>query len=152
MFVASDSHSDLPIFPLLERASRHDMLSLLHTFFSMKSYLPEFKIEKMLLNSAMDAFPVYDYCREQGITPFIDFKKTNNGNFKYKDDFTLDKAGVPICKMGYVCTTMALRNQSIVLNLDVPKLTATKDVSVKLPVLMQSTEEPYIHSSKMIQE
>ena len=100
MFVASDSHSDLPVFPLLERASRHDMLSFLHSFFTMKSYLPEFKIEKMLLDSAMDAFPVYDYCRKQGITPFIDLKKTNNGNYKYKDDFTLDKDGVPICKMG----------------------------------------------------
>lgn len=39
MFVASDSINDLPVFPLLERASRHDMLSFLHTFFSMRSYL-----------------------------------------------------------------------------------------------------------------
>jgi len=66
----------------------------------MKSYLPGFKIEKMLLDSAMDAFPIYDYCRMQGIAPFIDLKKTNNGNYIYKDDFTLDKDGVPICKMG----------------------------------------------------
>lgn len=66
----------------------------------MKSYLPSFKVDKMLLDSAMDAFPVYDYCRKQGITPFIDLKKTNNGNYKYKDDFTLDKDGVPLCKMG----------------------------------------------------
>jgi hypothetical protein len=100
MFVASDSYSDLPVFPLLERASRHDMLSFLHTFFSMKSYLPEFKIEKMLLDSAMDALPVYHYCRKEGITPFIDLKKTNNGNYKYKDDFTIDIDGVPVCKMG----------------------------------------------------
>ena len=39
MYVASDSYSDLPVFPLLERASRHDMLSFLHSFFSMKAYL-----------------------------------------------------------------------------------------------------------------
>ena len=32
MYVASDSYSDLPVFPLLERASRHDMLSFLHSF------------------------------------------------------------------------------------------------------------------------
>ena len=43
--MAADSENDLPVFPMLERASRHDMLSLLHTFFSMKSYLPEFHIE-----------------------------------------------------------------------------------------------------------
>lgn len=100
MFVASDSHSDLPIFPLLERASRHDMLSFIHSFFAMKSYLPEFHLEKLLLDSAMDAIPLYEYCKEEGISPFIDLKKTNNGNYKYKDSFTIDPDGVPRCKLG----------------------------------------------------
>lgn len=100
MFVASDSYSDLPVFPLLERASRHDMLSFLHTFFSMKSYLPDFHLEKLLLDSAMDAVPVYEYCKAEGIQPFIDLKKTNNGNYKYKDTFTIDPDGVPRCKLG----------------------------------------------------
>lgn len=100
MFVASDSKNDLPVFPLLERASRHDMLSFLHSFFSMKSYLPNFNIEKLLLDSAMDAYPLYHYCRKEDITPFIDLKKTNNGNYKYKDTFTIDPDGVPRCKKG----------------------------------------------------
>ena len=52
MFVAADSENDLPVFPMLERASRHDMLSFLHTFFSMKSYLSEFTIEKLFLDAA----------------------------------------------------------------------------------------------------
>lgn len=84
MFVASDSFSDLPVFPLLQRASRHDMLSFLHTFFSMKSYLPDFHVEKLLLDSAMDAIPVYAYCKTEEIQPFIDLKKTNNGNYDTK--------------------------------------------------------------------
>lgn len=100
MFVASDSFNDLPVFPMLERASRHDMLSFLHSFFSMKSYLPEFRIEKLLLDSAMDASPVYDYCKRAKITPFIDLKRTSNGNRKYKDTFTLDPDGVPRCQLG----------------------------------------------------
>ncbi len=100
MYVASDSHSDLPVFPLLERASRHDMLSFLHSFFTMKSYIPEFKIEKLLLDSAQDAYPVYEYCKRKGITPFIDLNPAHTGHFKYKDDFTIDVDGVPICKMG----------------------------------------------------
>lgn len=100
MFVASDSFSDLPVFPLLERASRHDMPSFLHSFFTMKSYLPDFHLEKLLLDSAMDGIAVYDYCKQEGITPFIDLKKTNNGNFKYKDTFTIDPDGVPRCKLG----------------------------------------------------
>lgn len=100
MYVASDSHSDLPVFPLLERASRHDMLSFLHSFFTMKAYLPEFRIEKLLLDSAQDAYSVYDYCKRQHITPFIDLNPGNSGNFKYKDDFTIDNDGIPICKLG----------------------------------------------------
>ena len=100
MFVAADSHSDLPVFPLLERASRHDMLSFLHTYFSMKSYLPEFNVEKILLDSAMDAYSLYEYCRKEKIIPFIDLKKTKADGTSYKNDFTLDSNGVPICKMG----------------------------------------------------
>lgn len=100
MFVASDSHNDLPVFPMLERASRHDMLSFLHSFFTMKAYLPEFRLEKLLLDSAMDSIPLYEYCKKEGISPFIDLKKTNNGNFRYKDSFTIDQDGVPRCKLG----------------------------------------------------
>lgn len=100
IFVASDSFNDLPVFPMLERASRHDMLSFLHSFFAMKSYLPDFRLEKLLLDSAMDAITVYDYCKDEQITPFIDLKKTNNGNFKYKDTFNIDPDGVPRCRLG----------------------------------------------------
>jgi len=71
MFVASDSENDLPVFPMLERASRHDMLSFLHTFFAMKSYLPEFHIEKLLLDSAHDAYLFYEYCKTNSITPSL---------------------------------------------------------------------------------
>lgn len=88
MYVASDSHSDLPVFPLLERASRHDMLSFLHSFFTMKTYLPEFHIEKLLLDSAHDAYPVYEYCKRKKITPFIDLNPGHTRHFTYKDDFT----------------------------------------------------------------
>jgi len=66
----------------------------------MKAYLPDFQIEKLLLDSAMDSYPVYHYCRKNGIVPFIDLKKTNNGNYKYKDSFTIDPDGVPRCKKG----------------------------------------------------
>ena len=81
MYVASDSYSDLPVFPLLERASRHDMLSFLHSFFTMKAYLPEFRIEKLLLDSAHDAYAVYEYCRRETITPFIDLNPGHTGHF-----------------------------------------------------------------------
>ena len=78
----------------------HDMLSFLHSFFTMKAYLPEFRIEKLLLDSAHDAYAVYEYCRKENITPFIDLNPGNTGHFTYKDDFTIDDDGVPICKLG----------------------------------------------------
>lgn len=99
MYVASDSHSDLPVFPLSERASRHNMLSFLHSFFTMKTYLPEFHITKLLLDSAQDTYPVYKFCKREGITPFINLNPGHTWHFTYKDDFSVDDDGVPICKM-----------------------------------------------------
>lgn len=100
MYAASDSANDLPVFPMLERASRHDMLSFLHSFFSMKAYLPGFHIEKLLLDSAHDAYAVYEYCQREGTVPFIDLNSGNTGNFKYKDTFTVGEDGIPVCGMG----------------------------------------------------
>ena len=125
MYVASDSHSDLPVFPLLERASRHDMLSFLHSFFTMKAYLPEFHIEKLLLDSAHDAYPVYEYCRQENITPFIDLNPGHTGHFTYKDDFTIDE--------------------------DAQKQTGNAAASASSPVHRQNTEGPYISLPRTIQ-
>lgn len=94
MYVVSDSYSDLPASPLLEKASRRNMLSFLHSFFTMKAYLPEFRIEKLLLDSAHDAYAVYEYCRRENITPFIGLNPCHTGHF------TIDENSVPICKMG----------------------------------------------------
>jgi hypothetical protein len=100
MFVASDSDNDLPIFPILERGSRHDMLSFLHSFFTMKSWLPEYKTAKLLLDSAHDADAVYRFCNELDIRHLIDLNNGNTGNRVYKDTFTLDDAGIPVCQKG----------------------------------------------------
>lgn len=75
LYMLVDSESDLPIFPHYSCASRHDSHGFLHAFFRMKSFLPDFKVSKLLLDSAHDAMP-------------------------YKDDFTIDTDGVPICKAG----------------------------------------------------
>lgn len=61
MLVASDSESDLPVFPLLNSASKHDSHGFLETCFRMKSFLPDFNVTKLLLDSAHDAMPVYEY-------------------------------------------------------------------------------------------
>ena len=101
MLVASDSESDLPVFPLLNPASRHDSHGFLHAFFRMKSFLPDFHVKKLLLDSAHDAMPVYKYCKRKGITPFIDLNEKRGIKAKYKNDFTIGKDGVPVCKEGH---------------------------------------------------
>ena len=101
MLVASDSESDLPVFPLLNPASKHDSHGFLETFFRMKSLLPDFIVTKLLLDSAHDAMPIYEYCKQENITPFIDLNEKRGIKVKYKNDFTIGKDGVPVCKEGY---------------------------------------------------
>ena len=48
MLVASDSESDLPIFPHFSCASKHDSHGFLHAFFRFKSFMPEYKVSKLL--------------------------------------------------------------------------------------------------------
>ena len=151
MYVASDSHSDLPIFPLLERASRHDMLSFLHSFFTMKAYLPEFRIEKLLLDSAHDAYAVYEYCCREKITPFIDLNPGHTGHFTYKNDFTIDDDGVPVCKLGLRMHKDGMKLLNTGRNTGVQRLTGNVAVSVNIPVRQQNTAEPCTSLPRIIQ-
>lgn len=64
MLTASDSENDLPVFPFLSPASRHDSHGFLYNWFSMKKMLPEANVTKLLLDSAHDAMPYYDYCKK----------------------------------------------------------------------------------------
>ena len=72
MLTASDSENDLPVFPFLSPASRHDSHGFLYNWFSTKKMLPEANVTKPLLDSAHDAMPYYNYCKTNNITPFID--------------------------------------------------------------------------------
>lgn len=44
--------------------------------------------------------PYYLYCRKNGIQPFIDLNEKRGIKEKYKEDFTIRKDGVPVCKAG----------------------------------------------------
>ena len=101
MLVASDSESDLPIFPHFSCASKHDSHGFLHAFFRFKSFLPDYKVSKLLLDSAHDAMPYYEYCKRENITPFIDLNDKGGRPPVYKNDFTIGKDGVPIYQAGF---------------------------------------------------
>lgn len=55
MLTASDSENDLPVFPFLSPASRHDSHGFLYNWFSMKQMLPDAVVRKLILDSAHDA-------------------------------------------------------------------------------------------------
>ena len=101
MLTASDSMNDLPLFPLLGPASRHDSHGFLYNWFSMQQFFPEANVTKVLLDSAHDAMAFYEYFRDQGIQAFIDLNDKCGRPPIYKDDFTLDSDGVPICSAGF---------------------------------------------------
>lgn len=100
MLTASDSESDLPVFPLLNPASKHDSHGFLEAFFHMKSFLPGLHVNKLLLDSAHDAMPFYLYCRRHNIQPFIDLNEKRGIKEKYKNDFTIGNDGVLVCNAG----------------------------------------------------
>lgn len=97
LYMLVDSQSDLPVFPHYSCASMHDSHGFLQAFFRMRSFLPDYKVSKVLLDSAHDAMPYYQYFKRQNITPFIDLNSKAGRPPVYKNDFTIDKDGVPIC-------------------------------------------------------
>ena len=70
LYMLVDSQSDLPVFPLYSCASKHD------------------------------AMPYYLYFKQENITPFIDFNGKGGRPPVYKNDFTIDNDGVPLCPSG----------------------------------------------------
>ena len=102
MLTASDSENDLPVFPVLGPASRHDSIGFLYNWYSMKQFLPQAKVTKILLDSAHDSMPYYEYCLSHGIVPFIDLNIGRGRPPVYKDDFTINNDGVPVCPQGHV--------------------------------------------------
>lgn len=70
LYMLVDSQSDLPVFPHFCCASKHDSHGFLHAFFRMKSFLPDYTVSKVLLDSAHDAVPYYQYFKREK----LDFK------------------------------------------------------------------------------
>lgn len=61
------SDSDLPVFPLLGPASRHDSHGFLFNYFSMRQFLPGAHVTKLLPESEHYAMAYYEYCLDHDI-------------------------------------------------------------------------------------
>lgn len=100
LMTSADSDNDLPVFPLLNPASMHDSFGLCHTYASMMAFLKECHVSEALLDSAHDVMAIYQFCQENSITALIDLNERGGVNFKYKDNFTIGKDGIPVCEAG----------------------------------------------------
>ena len=100
MMTAADSENDLPVFPLLNRASMHDSFGLCYTYHAMKAFLKETNVSEVLLDSAHDVMAIYQFCQKNSITAIIDLNERGGVNFKYKDTYTIGKDGIPMCQAG----------------------------------------------------
>lgn len=109
MLTASDSVNDLPVFPFLSPASRHDSHGFLYNWFSMKQFLPEANVTKLILDSAHDAMPYYEYCKANGIPPFIDLNWKCGRPPVYKDNIAIDSDGIPLCPKGHKMKQAAVK-------------------------------------------
>ena len=123
MLTASDSENDLPVFPFLSPASRHDSHGFLYNWFSMKQMLPEAVVKKLLLDSAHDAMPYYDYCKKNGITPFIDLNRKCGRPPVYKNDISIGKDGIPLCPKGFPMKLAAVEPKKGRIKYRCPKIT-----------------------------
>ena len=124
LYMLVDSQSDLPVFPFFSCASKHDSHGFLHAFFRMKSFLPDYTVSKVLLDSAHDAMPYYDYCKANNITPFIDLNWKCGRPPVYKDDISINSDGIPLCPKGFPMKRAAVEPRKGRIKYRCPKITA----------------------------
>lgn len=62
----------------------------------------EFKFEECILDSAHDAYAIYELLHHYDISAVIDLNKRNAGNISCQGEFTFFKDGVPICRAGHI--------------------------------------------------
>ncbi len=100
MISAANSYYDLPLYPRLQPASRHDAVSLVVSSVEFKQRFTLGTVEKMLLDAAHDAEAIYLLLDHQNTEPFIDLNNRSKKNIKTGGDILISPKGVPICTAG----------------------------------------------------
>lgn len=94
------SGHDLPIFPFLSPASRHDSHSFVYTWFAAKSLLSDFHANTVLLDSAHDALAIYQLLDQEGTQAVIDLNPGHSLPLQ-KKGYSIGPDGVPRCRDGH---------------------------------------------------
>ena len=97
MFTASDSPHDLPVYPRLQPASRHDSLSLIVSSIEFSQRFSLGTVYRVILDSAHDAMGIYQLLTHHHVEPIIDLNSHTAKNVPLAGDFTMTPDGVPVC-------------------------------------------------------
>lgn len=100
MLSASDSPYDLPLYPRLQPASRHDSVSLVVSSIEFSQRFTLGAVDKMLLDAAHDAEAIYRLLDHHDIEPFIDLNARTKKNFHSENGIQISPKGTPICPIG----------------------------------------------------
>ncbi len=100
MISASDSPYDLPLYPRLQPASRHDAVSFVTSSIEFSQRFSLGTVDKMLLDAAHDAKIIYELLLHHDIEPFIDLNPRTKKNYSSKGDIKISYDGIPICPIG----------------------------------------------------
>jgi len=100
MISAANSKHDLPLYPRLHPASRHDAVSLVVGAVEFKQRFTLGAVDKILLDAAHDAEAIYRLLDHQNIEPFIDLNNRSKKNTATDSDIRISPTGIPICPKG----------------------------------------------------
>lgn len=100
MISACDSKNDLPLYPRLQPASRHDSVSFVTGSIEFAQRFTLGTVNKFLLDAAHDAEAIYELLEHQGVEPFIDLNPRTKKNFSSESDIQISPKGIPICPIG----------------------------------------------------
>lgn len=95
--------------------------------------LPDAVVKNLLLDSAHDAMPYYNYCKLNGITPFIDLNWKCGRPPIYKDDISINCDGIPLCPSGHAIKLAAIEPKKGRVKIDAPK-SVSKGAPLTVPV------------------
>lgn len=99
MLSAADSPYDLPLYPRLQPASRHDAVGFVTSSIEFSQRYSLGTVDKMLLDAAHDAEAIYAWLNDRGIEPFIDLNSRSKKAYAQEGDIQISAEGVPICPM-----------------------------------------------------
>ena len=100
MLTAANSPYDLPLYPRLHPASRHDAVSFVLSSVEFSQRFTLGMVDKILLDAAHDAEAIYDLLFRQNIEPFIDLNVRKTKNLETDSDIKISPNGIPICPVG----------------------------------------------------